>query len=96
VVNNAGVALVASVSEMSWDDLEWVMNIDYWGVVHGTKAFLPHLIASGDGHLVKYLQRARPGRDAHPERVQLGQSSPVRGFTEALRQEMLIEGRRVG
>ena len=45
VVNNAGVALGATVEGMSYDDLEWLMNINFWGVVHGTKAFLPHLKA---------------------------------------------------
>ncbi len=37
---------------MTWDDFEWVMNIDFWGVANGTKAFLPALIDSGEGHLV--------------------------------------------
>jgi NADP-dependent 3-hydroxy acid dehydrogenase YdfG len=32
--------------------MDWIIGIDFWGVVHGTKAFLPHLIASGDGYLV--------------------------------------------
>ena len=52
VINNAGVALSASVREMTDDDFKWVMDIDFWGVAHGTRAFLPHLIASGDGHVV--------------------------------------------
>ena len=34
---------------MTWEDFDWLFNIDFWGVAHGTKAFLPHLIASGDG-----------------------------------------------
>src|SRR3954471_10499337 len=42
VFNNAGVALGATVDDMSYDDLEWLMGINFWGVVHGTKAFLPH------------------------------------------------------
>ena len=52
VINNAGVALSASVREMTDDDFKWIMDIDFWGVAHGTRAFLPHLIASGDGHVV--------------------------------------------
>ncbi|MGB6049315.1 MAG: SDR family oxidoreductase, partial [Rhodococcus sp. (in: high G+C Gram-positive bacteria)] len=52
VVNNAGVALGADVVDMTWDDFEWVMNVDFWGVANGTKAFLPALIESGDGHVV--------------------------------------------
>ena len=41
VINNAGVAQVATVEELSYEDFEWVMNIDFWGMVYGTKAFLP-------------------------------------------------------
>ena len=52
IVNNAGVALGATVESMSYEDFEWLMNINFWGVVYGTKAFLPHLKASGEGHVV--------------------------------------------
>ena len=52
IVNNAGVALGATVESMSYEDFEWLMNINFWGVVYGTKAFLPHLKASGEGHIV--------------------------------------------
>jgi NAD(P)-dependent dehydrogenase (short-subunit alcohol dehydrogenase family) len=94
VINNAGVALMAPVTEMSWDDLEWVMNVDYWGVVHGTKAFLPHLIESGDGHVVNISSVF--GLVGVPTQSAYNSAKfAVRGFTEALRQEMLIENRRV-
>jgi NAD(P)-dependent dehydrogenase (short-subunit alcohol dehydrogenase family) len=95
VINNAGVALMAPVNEMSWEDLEWVMNIDYWGVVHGTKAFLPHLISSGDGHLVN-ISSVFGLIGAPTQSAYNSAKFAVRGFTEALRQEMLIERRRVG
>jgi NAD(P)-dependent dehydrogenase (short-subunit alcohol dehydrogenase family) len=52
IINNAGVALGASVESMSYEDFEWLMNINFWGVVYGTKAFLPHLKLSGEGHIV--------------------------------------------
>src|SRR5699024_1215404 len=52
VVNNAGVALVGTVGEMSDEQLDWLLGINLSGVLHGTRAFLPHLISSGDGHLV--------------------------------------------
>ena len=71
------------------------MGIDFWGVVHGTKEFLPHLIASGDGHLVNISSlfglMAVPGQSAY-NAAKFG----VRGFTEALRQEMLLDGHPVG
>src|SRR5436190_4517551 len=52
VFNNAGVALGATIESMSYEDFEWLMDINFWGVVHGTKAFLPHLIEAGEGHIV--------------------------------------------
>lgn len=95
VVNNAGVALMASVQDMSWEDLDWIVGINFWGVVHGTKAFLPHLIASGDGHLVNISSVF--GLIGVPTQSAYNATKfAVRGFTEALRQEMLIEKRRVG
>ncbi|WP_034272284.1 SDR family NAD(P)-dependent oxidoreductase [Haloechinothrix halophila] len=95
VFNNAGVALTADVTEMSWDDFEWIVNINFWGVMHGTKAFLPHLIDSGDGHLVNVSSVfgliAVPSQSAYN-----ATKFAVRGFTEALRQEMRIAGHPVG
>ncbi|MFW6053564.1 MAG: SDR family NAD(P)-dependent oxidoreductase, partial [Persicimonas sp.] len=52
IVNNAGVSVTCSIEELSYEDFEWLMSINFWGVVHGTKAFLPHLRASGEGHVV--------------------------------------------
>ena len=89
LVNNAGVALHADVEDLSYEDFEWVMDIDFWGVVNGTKTFLPHLIASGDGRLVNVSSlfglMAVPGQSAYNSA-----KFAVRGFTEALRQEMLV------
>jgi NAD(P)-dependent dehydrogenase (short-subunit alcohol dehydrogenase family) len=95
VINNAGVALVAPVLEMNWADLEWVMNIDFWGVVHGTKAFLPHLIASGDGHVVN-LSSVFGLVGVPTQSAYNAAKFAVRGFTEALRQEMAIGRYPVG
>ena len=67
------------------------MNVNYWGVVNGTKAFLPHLISSGDGHVVNVSSIwgifAAPGQSAYNSA-----KFAVRGFTEALRQEMMLGG----
>ena len=52
IFNNAGVALGATVEEMDYDDFEWLMNINFWGVVYGTKAFLPYLKQAGEGHII--------------------------------------------
>lgn len=91
VVNNAGVALKGTVREMSDDDLHWVMDIDFWGVVHGTRAFLPHLVASGDGHVVNISSVF--GLIGVPTQSAYNAAKfAVRGFTEALRQELQIDG----
>jgi NAD(P)-dependent dehydrogenase (short-subunit alcohol dehydrogenase family) len=95
VINNAGVALSARVEDMTWEDFEWVMNIDFWGVAHGSKAFLPHLIASGDGHIVNVSSVF--GLIGVPTQSAYNAAKfAVRGFTEALRQEMKLAGHPVG
>ena len=90
VFNNAGVALGATVEAMSYDDLEWLMSINFWGVVHGTKAFLPHLKASGEGHIVNLSSVfgliSIPSQSAYN-----AAKFAVRGFTDALRIELDAE-----
>jgi NAD(P)-dependent dehydrogenase (short-subunit alcohol dehydrogenase family) len=95
VINNAGVAMHQDVLETSVEDYEWIMGVNFWGVVYGTKAFLPHLIASGDGHLVNLSSLF--GLIAVPAQSGYNASKfAVRGFTESLRQEMLAAGHPVG
>jgi butyryl-CoA dehydrogenase len=87
IVNNAGVALGATVEAMRYEDLEWLMGINFWGVVHGTKAFLPHLKAAGEGHIVNVSSVfglvGIPSQSAYN-----AAKFAVRGFTEALRIEL--------
>jgi NADP-dependent 3-hydroxy acid dehydrogenase YdfG len=94
IYNNAGIAFMGDVEVMAFTDLERVMEVDFWGVVNGTKAFLPHLIASGDGHVVNissmYGLFAVQGQAAYNSA-----KFAVRGFTEALRQEMAAAGHPV-
>jgi NAD(P)-dependent dehydrogenase (short-subunit alcohol dehydrogenase family) len=94
VVNNAGVATVATVEDLSFDDLDWILGINLLGVINGSKAFLPALIASGDGHLVNLSSVfgliAPPTQSAYAT-AKFG----VRGFTECLRQEMIAADRPV-
>ena len=89
VINNAGVALTGDVEHMEYEHLDFVMDVNFWGVISGTKEFLPHLIASGDGHVVNISSlfglMAVPGQSAYN-----ASKFAVRGFTEALRQEMLL------
>lgn len=87
IFNNAGVALSGSVAALSLDDYRWIVDINLWGVIYGTKAFLPHLEASGDGHIVNISSVF--GLAAQP--LMSGYNTTkfaVRGFTESLRQEL--------
>jgi len=92
IYNNAGIAYTGDVEISSYKDIERVMDVDFWGVVNGTKAFLPHLIESGDGHVVNVSSLfgifSVPGQAAYN-----AAKFAVRGFTEALRQEM-VAGKR--
>jgi NADP-dependent 3-hydroxy acid dehydrogenase YdfG len=94
VYNNAGIAHHGDVEATEFKDFERIMDVDFWGVVNGTKAFLPHVIASGDGHIVNISSLfgliAVPGQSAYN-----AAKFAVRGFTEALRQEMLVAGHPV-
>jgi len=89
IINNAGVTVHGNFESVSYEQFEWVVDVDFWGVVQGTKEFLPHLIASGDGHVVNVSSifglHGMPGQTSYN-----ASKFAVRGFTEALRMEMLI------
>jgi len=94
IYNNAGVAFYGDVEISQFKEIERVMNIDFGGVVNGTKAFLPHLIASRDGHVINVSSAlglfSLPGGAAYSSA-----KFTVRGFTEALHQEMALAGHPV-
>jgi NADP-dependent 3-hydroxy acid dehydrogenase YdfG len=94
IYNNAGIAFAGDVEATAFKDIEKVMDVDFWGVVNGTKVFLPHLIASGDGHIINVSSVfglfSVPGQAAYN-----AAKFAVRGFTEALRQEMILAGHPV-
>ena len=56
IVNNAGVAVSRSIAELTYEDFDWIMGINFWGVVHGTQAFLPRLLEQKEGHIVNTLE----------------------------------------
>ena len=90
VVNNAGVAVIATVGAIGIEDLEWLMGVNFWGVVHGTKAFLPHLKAGGEGHVVNVSSIF--GLFSVPtQAAYCASKSAVRAFTDTLRMELEIE-----
>jgi NADP-dependent 3-hydroxy acid dehydrogenase YdfG len=94
IYNNAGIAFAGDIEVSQFKDIEKVMDVDFWGVVNGTKVFLPHLIASGDGHVINVSSIfglfSVPGQGAYN-----AAKFAVRGFTEALRQEMELAGHPV-
>lgn len=89
LVNNAGVALLGSFNEVEQAQMEWLININFWGVVHGTRAFLPHLSRQRAAHIVNLSSIfgiiAPPGQTAY-----CAAKFAVRGFSESLRHELAI------
>ncbi|MEP9392131.1 SDR family oxidoreductase [Gordonia sp. VNK1] len=89
IFNNAGIAHHGEIERTEFKDIERVVDVDFWGVVNGTKAFLPHIIASGDGHIVNtsslFGLLSEPGQAAYN-----AAKFAVRGFTESLNQEMIV------
>jgi len=91
VVNNAGVALLGEFNEIDQAQMEWLMNINFWGVVHSTRAFLSHLATRPQAHIVNmssiYGIVAPPGQTAYSSA-----KFAVRGFSESLRHELQASG----
>jgi len=89
VVNNAGVDLMASAAQTSLSDFHWLMNINFWGVVHGCQAFIPALERAERSHLVNISSVfgliAVPNQSAYN-----AAKFAVRGYSESLRQELDI------
>ena len=93
LVNNAGVAVGGTFEQVSDEDFEWLFEINFWGVVRMTRAFLPLLRASEDARVVNLSSVY--GLVAPPEQVAYSASKfAVRGFSEALRHE--LEGTGIG
>ncbi len=87
LVNNAGVALLGQFNEIDQAQMDWLMNINFWGVVHATRAFLPHLARQREAHIVNLSSLfgiiAPPGQTAYA-----AAKFAVRGFSESLRHEL--------
>ena len=89
LINNAGVALLGTFAEVDQAQMEWLININFWGVVHGTRAFLPHLSEQRAAHIVNVSSIfgiiAPPGQTAY-----CAAKFAVRGFSESLRHELAV------
>jgi NAD(P)-dependent dehydrogenase (short-subunit alcohol dehydrogenase family) len=91
LINNAGVALMGTFAEVSLEDMQWLMGINFWGVVHGCKFFLPMLQRETDAHIVNLSSIfgliGPPGQTAYAS-----SKFAVRGFSESLREELRATG----
>lgn len=92
--NNAGVGMTSDIGNTEVEATRRVMDVNFGGVLNGTVAFLPHLQASGAGHVVNisslYGLMAVPSKSAY-----IAAKFAVRGYTEALRSEMVLSDRPV-
>jgi short-subunit dehydrogenase len=89
VINNAGVALMGTFEEIDQAQMDWLFDINFWGVVHGTRAFLPHLKTRPEAHIVNISSIfgiiAPPGQSAYA-----AAKFAVRGFSESVRHELAV------
>lgn len=92
LINNAGVALLCgSFHETALEDIEWLFNINFWGVVRMTKAFYPYFISRNEGHIVNVSSVFGLGGFSNQSAYSPSKFA-VRGFTETLRMELIGTG----
>jgi len=91
--NNAGVGGSLSGRHIDLDEWRWVLGVNLWGVVHGHRSFLPHLLEHGDGHIVNTASMAGhfPGHGAYS-----ASKWAVVAITEGLYQQLRAQGSTVG
>jgi len=98
VVNNAGVGLVAPVHNLSMHDAHWLMNINFWGVVHGCQAFMPQLQARAqrqEDTVIVNISSIFAMVSMPTQSIYNASKAAVRGFSDALREELRDSGVRV-
>ena len=87
LINNAGVALMGKLAEVSLEDMQWLIGINFWGVVHGCKFFAPLLQRENDAHIVNLSSIfgliGPPGQTAYA-----ASKFAVHGFSQSLREEL--------
>src|SRR5262249_42896928 len=87
VVNNAGVSIAGRFEALPLEDMDWIVGVNFWGVVHGCRAFLPLLRREKEAHLVNvsssFAWLGFPGKSGYS-----ATKAAVRAFTEALRAEL--------
>lgn len=87
VINNAGVSVASLAAELTYEDFEWLMNINFWGMVYGTQAFLPHLKQRPEAWIANVSSIL--GIVTIPRQVAYSSAKfAIRGFTESVRYEL--------
>jgi short-subunit dehydrogenase len=87
LINNAGAAMIGSFDEIDQDQMDWLMKVNFWGMVHTTRALLPHLARQREAHIVNLSSIF--GIIAPPEQTAYAATKfAVRGFSESLRHEL--------
>jgi NADP-dependent 3-hydroxy acid dehydrogenase YdfG len=91
IFNNAGVSLTDTIDTMSYENFEWLMDINFWGVVHGTKAVLPKMLERGTGHIINissiFGHVGIPGQSAY-----CAAKHAVKGFNESIHYDLKDTG----
>jgi len=87
LINNAGVALFGTFAELTLEEFDWLIRINFWGTVYGCKFFLPLLLRESDARIVNISSVfglfGPPGQTAY-----CASKFAVRGFSESLREEL--------
>lgn len=95
LINNAGVALVAPAQSLALHDAHWLMNINFWGVVHGCRAFTPQLQAR-PGSVIVNLSSVFAMVSLPTQSIYNASKAAVRAFSDALREELREENGKAG
>jgi NAD(P)-dependent dehydrogenase (short-subunit alcohol dehydrogenase family) len=87
IINNAGVVITETIEDLSYEDFEWLMGINLWGVIYGCKEFLPYLKKQDSAHIINIS--SVNGIFTNPNNGPYCTAKfAVRGFTETLAQEL--------
>ena len=98
LINNAGVGLMAPAQSLDMADAHWLMNINFWGVVHGCRAFTPQLQARAarpEGSVIVNISSIFAMVSMPTQSIYNASKAAVRGFSDALREELRDSGVRV-
>ena len=91
LINNAGVGLVSPVLSATLDDAQWLMDINFWGVVHGCRAFAPQM-RTRPGCVIVNISSIYAMLSSPTQGFYNASKAAVRAFSDALREELRADG----